>query len=339
MKIANALLLASLASSNAETSFLRASVTTGDALQCFGGCIQVDGKTKHFTKNKIYKSALDCAVDCLPSSKRDSATISCASQCLKKQASSIEKAADKAIDNANDKEIKKCQSKCDKDDKECAKACAKQKFKNSSKDVAKEVQKKASKVVDSAKGCLSKCLAPGEVDFMMESEDYEDSEDFDLEEESSSSKDDDDDEDPCEENKRKETKCLKLQDKKQCSWVDGKCRKYQKPKELDFELEEKSSEDEDKNDKDKDDDRKKKVDCSKKENKDLKACKSRNRIDKASITCAKYWKNESKCSEQEKNKVCFWNADKKRCTVWKKRELDFDSEDVEDEEDVVTALA
>jgi len=44
-------------------------------------------------------------MDCLPPSKRDSATIGCASQCIKKQASGIEKAADKAIENANDKEM------------------------------------------------------------------------------------------------------------------------------------------------------------------------------------------------------------------------------------------
>ena len=190
----------------------------------------------------------------------------------------------------------------------------------------------------------------------MESEDYEDSEDFELEEKSSSKDDNDDDKDKrdnkednvCEENKRKQEKCLRLQEKKKCSWINGKCGPYKKREELDFEAEEKSSEDDDKNDKDKnekkkdddkDDDRKKKVDCSKKENKNLKSCRSSNRIDKDYITCVvKYSKNESKCSEQAKNKVCYWNADKKRCTLWKKRELDFDSEDVEDEE-VATALA
>mmetsp|Transcript_33890 Transcript_33890/g.57235 ORF Transcript_33890/g.57235 Transcript_33890/m.57235 type:complete len:124 (+) Transcript_33890:106-477(+) len=59
MKIATILLLTSLSSSNAETSFLRASISNdgdGDALRCLGECADEDiynGKKKHPTKKKV----------------------------------------------------------------------------------------------------------------------------------------------------------------------------------------------------------------------------------------------------------------------------------------------
>eukprot|EP00984_Skeletonema_dohrnii_P020990 scaffold10372_cov109-Skeletonema_dohrnii-CCMP3373.AAC.1 len=142
MKIATILLLTSLSSSNADTSFLRASISNdgdGDALRCLGECADEDiynGKKKHPTKKKVFTKATDCASACLPATQRNEATISCATKCFKKQASDVEKAVDKAID----KEIKDCEKKCDEDDKDCEKKCdRKYKSGSRSKSVSKAV--------------------------------------------------------------------------------------------------------------------------------------------------------------------------------------------------------
>ncbi|KAK1739303.1 hypothetical protein QTG54_009846 [Skeletonema marinoi] len=187
MKIATILLLTSLSSSssNAETSFLRASISNdgdGDALRCLGECADEDiynGKKKHPTKKKVFTKATDCASACLPATQRNEATISCATKCFKKQASDVEKAVDKAID----KEIKDCEKKCDEDDKDCEKKCdRKYKSGSRSKNVSKAVEKKVFKMADSNKKCLAKCVMPSDdVDFM-ELIDYENSEDFTFEE-------------------------------------------------------------------------------------------------------------------------------------------------------------
>jgi len=186
MKIAIFFLLASLSSSNAETSFLRASISNdgdGDALRCLGECADEDiynGKKKHPTKKKVFTKTTDCASACLPATQRNEATISCATKCFKKQASDVEKAVDKAID----KEIKDCEKKCDEDDKDCEKKCdRKYKSGSRSKNVSKAVEKKVFKVADSTKKCLAKCVPSDDVDFMeLMDYDYENSEDFKFEE-------------------------------------------------------------------------------------------------------------------------------------------------------------
>jgi len=224
--IANAvLLLASLSSSNAATSFLRATVSSDDALACLGGCaddsIYTD-KKKHLTTNKIYSSATECSKDCLPASKRDATTIACTDKCYKNQAKSVVKTQDKAIKSAADDIIKQCKKKCDKDDSDCLKKCDKTKVSSSTKNVSKEVAKKVPKVLDSTKNCLAKCLT-GEVDFMMDSMYYEeDFEDF-IE---------GNDDDECK-NINKEKDC---DDDEDCKWnnYEDKCEKKKKD-ELDFE--------------------------------------------------------------------------------------------------------
>eukprot|EP00984_Skeletonema_dohrnii_P001511 scaffold483_cov117-Skeletonema_dohrnii-CCMP3373.AAC.1 len=187
MKIATILLLISLSSSNAETSFLRASISNdgdGDALRCLGECADEDiynGKKKHPTKKEVFSKATDCASACLPATQRNEATISCATKCFKKQASDVEKAVDKAID----KEIKDCEKKCDEDDKDCEKKCdRKYKSGSRSKSVNKAVEKKVFKVADSTKKCLAKCGMPSDDVGFMELMDYENSEDSKFEEDS-----------------------------------------------------------------------------------------------------------------------------------------------------------
>jgi len=95
----------SLSLSTLQTSFLRATVSSDDALACLGGCaddsIYTD-KKKHFTTNKIYSSATECSKDCLPASKRDATTIACTDKCYKNQAKSVVKTQDKAIKSAAD---------------------------------------------------------------------------------------------------------------------------------------------------------------------------------------------------------------------------------------------
>mmetsp|Transcript_36047 Transcript_36047/g.73510 ORF Transcript_36047/g.73510 Transcript_36047/m.73510 type:complete len:316 (-) Transcript_36047:175-1122(-) len=315
MKISNAvLLLASLSSANAETSFLRASVSNDSSLRCLGECADPDvasGKKRTLSKKKIYSSATACASDCVP--ERNAETIKCANSCFKKQAKDVVKTADKAIE----KEIKDCEKKCDDGDDDCEKKCDK-KFKNGSKSVIKSVEKKAYKISDSTKKCLAKCIMPpDDVDFDFEegSDKTDDTEDT---KKSTTSEDTTSDD---------ESKCLgkylknktKCEESNKCDWntKKEKCEDYKKAASEDFDFEEGSDKTDDTED-------------------TKKSTTSEDTTSDDESKClGKYLKNKTKCEESNK---CDWNTKKEKCEDYKKAASE-DFEFEEGSEEAVTALA
>ena len=110
MKLANIVLLftASLSSSNAEKSFLRASPATPNngvdsaeaAQQCLYNCADgaiSDGQRGRPDRNRIFTRATECASDCLPPALRDATTVACTDSCFREEARDIEREVERAI--------------------------------------------------------------------------------------------------------------------------------------------------------------------------------------------------------------------------------------------------